>query len=127
MDTESDLHLFNQQTLLPITNIPSPNASETLLEDYASTSLSLFTHPIDFLQKANLLPKHTQANKLHIKQHQTHVSVIGLVIGRQRLGTSKGVTFITLEDNTGNINVVVWLATSRAQKPDYTNTSKYVI
>jgi len=119
MDTESDLPLFNQQESLPINNIPSPNATETLLEDYVSTSLSLFTHPVELLQVAGLLPKYIQANQLHLKTHQTHVSVIGLVIGRQRPGTSKGVTFITLEDNTGNINVVVWLATARAQKQAY--------
>lgn len=119
MDTENDLPLFSQQRSLPITNIPSLNASQTLLEDYASTSLSLFTHPIELLKEANLLPKHTQANELHLKAHQTTVSVIGLVIGRQRPGTSKGVTFITLEDHTGNINVVVWLATSRSQKQAY--------
>ncbi|MBL4631887.1 MAG: error-prone DNA polymerase [Paraglaciecola sp.] len=138
MDTETDLPLFNQKTSLPISkvpspnvtkinqqtsqptnNIPSPNATDTLLEDYVSTSLSLFTHPIELLNNAKLLPKHTPANKLHLKAHQTQVSVIGLVIGRQRPGTSKGVTFITLEDNTGNINVVVWLATSRAQKQAY--------
>jgi error-prone DNA polymerase len=119
MDTESDLPLFNQQKSLPMTNIPSPTTAENLLEDYVSTSLSLFTHPIELLQKENLLPKHTKANDLHLKAHQTHVSVIGLVIGRQRPGTSKGVTFVTLEDNTGNINVVIWLATSRAQKQAY--------
>ena len=119
MDKESDLPVFNTQTSLPITNIPSPNSVETLLEDYVSTNLSLFTHPIELLQKANLLTKYTQANELHLKAHQTHVCVIGLVIGRQRPGTSKGVTFITLEDNTGNINVVVWLATSRMQKKAY--------
>ena len=119
MDKEADLPLFNQQTSLPITNIPSPNATEILLEDYVATSLSLSTHPIELLHKANLLPKHTQANQLHLKAHQSHVCVIGLVIGRQRPGTSKGVTFVTLEDNTGNINVVVWLSTSRAQKQAY--------
>jgi error-prone DNA polymerase len=119
MDTESDLPLFNQQTSLAITNIPNPSATETLLEDYVSTSLSLYTHPVELLHKANLLPKHTLAKELHLKAHQTPVSVIGLVIGRQRPGTSKGVTFVTLEDNTGNINVVIWLATSRAQKQAY--------
>ncbi|WP_299084962.1 error-prone DNA polymerase [uncultured Paraglaciecola sp.] len=119
MDTENDLPLFRQQQTLPIANMPSPTATENLLEDYASTSLSLFTHPIDLLRNAHLLPKHTPAKELQFKAHQTPVSVIGLVIGRQRPGTSKGVTFITLEDNTGNINVVVWLATSRAQKQAY--------
>jgi error-prone DNA polymerase len=119
MDAESDLPLFNQQASFPISNIPNPSATETLLEDYVATGLSLSTHPIELLHKAKLLPKHTQANQLHLKAHQTHVSVIGLVIGRQRPGTSKGVTFVTLEDNTGNINVVIWLATSRAQKQAY--------
>ena len=119
MDTESDLPLFNQQISLPISNIPRPNATETLLEDYVATGLSLSTHPIELLHKANLLPKYTQANTLQLKAHQSHVCVIGLVIGRQRPGTSKGVTFVTLEDHTGNINVVVWLATSRAQKQAY--------
>lgn len=119
MDTESDLPLFNRQSSFPITNIPAPNTTESLLEDYASTSLSLASHPIELLQKSNLLPKYTQAEKLHIKAHQSPVCVIGLVIGRQRPGTSKGVTFVTLEDNTGNVNVVVWLATSRAQKQAY--------
>lgn len=123
MDNETDLPLFEQQSAEPITSIPIPTATETLLEDYVSTNLSLFAHPIELLQQANLLPKYTPANKLALKDHQTHVSVIGLVIGRQRPGTSKGVTFLTLEDNTGNINVVVWLTTSRAQKQVYLKSS----
>ena len=44
------------------------------------------------------------------------MSVVGLVVGRQSPGTAAGVTFITLEDHTGNCNVVVWQATANAQK-----------
>jgi len=42
--------------------------------------------------------------------------VVGLVTGRQSPGTAAGVTFMTLEDDTGNTNVVVWQATAHAQK-----------
>jgi error-prone DNA polymerase len=44
---------------------------------------------------------------------------VGIVTGRQSPGTAAGVTFITLEDDTGNINVVIWQATARAQKQAY--------
>ncbi len=47
------------------------------------------------------------------------VTVIGVVTGRQSPGTAGGVTFFTLEDDTGNINVVVWQATAREQKQAY--------
>lgn len=44
------------------------------------------------------------------------VQVVGLVTGRQRPGSASGVTFVTLEDEAGNINVVVWLDTARRQR-----------
>jgi error-prone DNA polymerase len=45
--------------------------------------------------------------------------VLGCVTGRQAPGTAAGVTFITLEDHTGNMNVVVWVATARAQQTTF--------
>ncbi|MGJ8681361.1 error-prone DNA polymerase [Paraglaciecola sp.] len=119
MDTESELALFKQSPSETAANIPKPTQIDTLVEDYQATSLSLFAHPITLLKQANLLPAYTPANQLLSKSHQSTISVVGLVTGRQRPGTSKGVTFVTLEDDTGNINVVVWLATSRAQKQAY--------
>ncbi|MDU0354362.1 error-prone DNA polymerase [Paraglaciecola aquimarina] len=119
MDKQSELALLQHQPIDPTINIPSPSQTETLIEDYNATSLSLTSHPIRLLKEANLLPKYTLATELQEKHHQSPVSVVGVVTGRQRPGTSKGVTFITLEDDTGNINVVVWLATSRAQKQAY--------
>ncbi|GAK87734.1 DNA polymerase III alpha subunit [Vibrio ponticus] len=53
------------------------------------------------------------------KPHQSLVTVVGVVTGRQSPGTAAGVTFFTLEDDTGNINVVVWRATARAQQKAY--------
>lgn len=115
METETDLPLFkHQQPPSVLENRPSD--IETMLEDYASTSLSLNAHPIQLLREASLLPRYTSANQLVNKAHKSVVSVIGVVIGRQAPGTAAGVTFMTLEDDTGNANVVVWQATARAQK-----------
>ncbi|MEP7705328.1 error-prone DNA polymerase [Paraglaciecola sp. 25GB23A] len=125
MDNESDLPLF-RHLAEPAANyseslvaIKKPSASETLIEDYSSLSLTLGKHPIALLREAGLLPKHVQANQLYQREHQKPLSVIGVVVGRQRPGTSKGVTFISLEDDTGCMNVIVWLATARAQKQAY--------
>jgi error-prone DNA polymerase len=98
-----------------------PSLFESLVEDYASTGLSINLHPIELLSKANLLPKFVLANNLGNLPHQSLVSVIGLVAGKQSPGTAAGVTFITLEDHTGNINVVLWQASARAQKKAYMN------
>ena len=55
------------------------------------------------------------------KPHQSLVTAAGLVTGRQRHGTASGVTFITLEDETGNTNLVVWQGTAQAQRHAYLN------
>lgn len=96
-----------------------PSDMENLLEDYQATRLSLRQHPVALLRNQGLLGKHTMANQLHTVRHQQVVCVIGLVTGRQRPGTSKGVTFVTLEDDTGNINIIVWLATARQQQKQF--------
>ena len=49
-----------------------------------------------------------QADRMHEPPNNAYVSVAGLVLVRQRPGTAKGVVFITLEDETGVVNVVVW-------------------
>ena len=55
------------------------------------------------------------------KPHQSLVTAAGIVTGRQRPSTASGVTFITLEDETGNTNLVVWQGTARAQRQVYLN------
>ena len=93
-----------------------PTAIDNLLEDYHSLRLSLNSHPIQILHDQNLLEKYIPATELHLIKHKSIVSVVGVVIGKQSPGTASGVTFMTIEDHTGNINIVVWLATARAQK-----------
>ncbi|TKB47540.1 error-prone DNA polymerase [Thalassotalea mangrovi] len=115
MNKESDLPLFKHHSI----NEPhlfSPSDIETLNEDYAATGLTLNTHPIRLLEQAGHLSGFIRMNQLMSKPHKSLVTVVGIVTGRQSPGTASGVTFVTLEDDTGNINVIVWAGTARAQK-----------
>jgi len=96
-----------------------PSQFDTLIEDYASTGLTLNCHPITLLDRAGKLGKFTRANQLMSIKHQSFIDVVGVVTGKQSPGTAAGVTFFTLEDDTGNINVIVWAGTAHAQKKPY--------
>lgn len=98
-----------------------PSAREELLEDYQSMGLSLRQHPIALLRQHHQLDKHTTANLLPSLTHHSLVTVIGIVTGKQSPGTAGGVTFLTLEDDTGNMNVIIWPATARAQQQPFLN------
>ncbi len=83
---------------------------EEVLADYQSTRLSLKSHPLALhrkqLEHMNLV---TAEQLLHF-QNGRLVSVAGLVLLRQRPSTAKGITFVTLEDETGTINLIVHMA-----------------
>lgn len=96
--------------------LPAPTEIDEVLEDYAATGLSLQQHPIALLRRAGKLPRSTTAAALSGVRHKSPVRISGLVTLRQRPGTAAGVTFISLEDETGTANVVVWLATAQAQQ-----------
>ncbi|WP_159651796.1 error-prone DNA polymerase [Vibrio atypicus] len=119
MDSLSDLPLFQEIQEADKELVSAPSDIQTLLEDYASTGLSLQQHPITLLDKAGVLEHFTRMNELTSRPHQSLVTVVGVVTGKQAPGTAAGVTFFTLEDDTGNINVVVWQTTARAQKQAY--------
>lgn len=119
MDNSRTLPLFQDGEQADQTWAWAPTKCDDMHEDYAALELSLAHHPIALLRSCGVLGQYTPANRLSQHQHKQPVTVVGLVTGRQRPGTSKGVTFITLEDDTGNINVIVWLATARAQKQAY--------
>ena len=85
----------------------TPSRGETLLNDYASLGLSLKHHPMELLGDALHRPR-MNAAAVHTQAHGTRLYTAGLVTLRQRPSTAKGVVFVTLEDETGMINVVVW-------------------
>jgi error-prone DNA polymerase len=79
---------------------------ENILEDYRSVGLSLRRHPMAVLRPR--FKNHVTATQLRNLKPGRMVRATGIVTGRQRPGTASGVVFVTLEDETGNINVVVW-------------------
>ncbi len=89
----------------PRVQLPSMHLGEEVVEDYVSMRLSLRAHPMELLRPSMPdLTTHADLLGTGLKR----VSVCGLVITRQRPGTASGVIFITLEDETGVSNVVVW-------------------
>ncbi|MFA0085922.1 error-prone DNA polymerase [Vibrio sp. 10N.261.51.F12] len=119
MDNAHDLPLFQS---LPYESKALPNTPteiDNVLEDFSSTNVSLRQHPITLLDRAGTLGRFTRMQELHQHAHKSMVNVVGLVTGKQSPGTAAGATFITLEDDTGNINIVVWSATAKAQKKAY--------
>lgn len=124
MDSASDLPLFSQiddsfEKGNDEQGLQQPSEMQDLLEDFTSVGISLNKHPITLLEEANRLGRFTHMKDLKQQRHKSMVTVVGLVTGKQSPGTAAGVTFVTLEDNTGNINVVVWGATARAQQQAY--------
>ena len=90
------------------TLLPAMPISEEVVADYQTTRLSLKAHPMAFL-RADLAERgFVRACDLRARKFRSMVQVAGVVLIRQRPGSAKGVTFITLEDETGVINLVVW-------------------
>ncbi|WP_300499990.1 error-prone DNA polymerase [Marinobacter sp.] len=96
--------------------LPEPTEGQNVLADYASQGLTLQRHPLALLREQGHLKFCLRAEQLRNIQPGRPVQVAGLVTGRQRPGSASGVTFVTLEDETGNVNVVVWLETARRQR-----------
>ncbi|MDN3679735.1 error-prone DNA polymerase [Vibrio tapetis subsp. quintayensis] len=119
MDNLNDLPLFRNLAPSNDAHQYTPDEFSTLNEDYAATGLSLNKHPITLLDEAGKLGRFTRMTDLLSMSHKSLVTVTGVVTGKQSPGTAAGVTFVTLEDDTGNINVVVWAGTAKAQKQAY--------
>jgi error-prone DNA polymerase len=88
--------------------LPAPSASEEVVGDYEAIRLSLKAHPVQFLRErlggAGAIP----CERVSSDPANRKTAVGGVVLVRQRPGTAKGVCFITLEDETGVANIVVW-------------------
>lgn len=82
---------------------------DTLLLDYKNArGVSLKFHPMQLLRNTQPFSKCTVSANIFDKKNNGLIEVSGVVTGRQRPGTASGVIFMTLEDETGNINVVLW-------------------
>ncbi len=98
----------SKETIEENVSLPVMTISEHVVQDYAATSLSLKAHPVSFvrekLAQLHILP----TAELAKAKNGDLVKVAGLVLVRQRPGTAEGICFITIEDETGCANLVVF-------------------
>lgn len=102
----------------PCVTLAPPTVSEDLHADYASVGTTLGPHPLALLREELRARRCRSGKELLALEHGRNVSVAGLVTGRQRPATASGVTFVTLEDEFGNINVVVWRDLAERQRAE---------
>jgi error-prone DNA polymerase len=91
----------------PFFFLPPMPLYEEVVADYRTAGLSLRAHPISFYRQQLERLGITPAQRLVEFPNDAPVRVAGLVLLRQRPGTAKGITFVTLEDETGTVNLVV--------------------
>jgi error-prone DNA polymerase len=92
----------------PEVALPELRLSEHVIQDYATTGLSIKGHPLGFIRHTLDLLHIQTAKAANQAENKTILKTAGLILVRQRPGTAKGVCFITLEDETGTTNLVVF-------------------
>jgi error-prone DNA polymerase len=94
----------------------APSEGQDIVADFAHTGLTLRRHPLTLLRSKLSAQKILSATDLKQIQHGQRIRTAGIVTCRQRPGTASGVTFITLEDETGYSNIVVWRDLAERQR-----------
>ena len=99
-----------QGSLLPEDDLALPSAAEgeEVLWDYAATGLTLRRHPLALLRPKLAKQGLLTARQLDAVKAGRYAKACGIVTGRQKPQTAKGTLFVTLEDETGNVQVIVW-------------------
>ena len=108
---QDDLPLFASRPARetePDARLPSMPLGAHVVEDYRRLSLSLKAHPASFMRARLSARGILRSDALRSVKNGERVTVAGLVLVRQRPGTAKGVIFMTLEDETGIANIIVW-------------------
>jgi error-prone DNA polymerase len=95
---------INEQVL----QLPAAPEGEEIVGDYAALGLTLRRHPLALLRPRLARMKLMSAEELRSLSSGQTARACGIVKGRQRPGTANGTIFVTLEDETGNVNVIVW-------------------
>lgn len=101
----------------PKASLPAMPPGQHVIEDYRSLALSLKAHPVSFLREGLAAARVRPNAALDAAANGDRICVCGLVLVRQRPGTAKGVIFMTLEDETGIANIVVWKKTFERFRP----------
>jgi error-prone DNA polymerase len=106
-----DLHIAEGVPLLT-----APTEGKDIVADYRSVGLTLKRHPLALLRERLQRERMVSAAELRELASGLTVRTAGLVIGRQRPHSANGVTFVTLEDETGCINLIVWRSVAEQQR-----------
>ncbi|HSM10666.1 MAG TPA: error-prone DNA polymerase [Lysobacter sp.] len=96
--------------------LPLPTPGEDMRADYALTGTTLGRHPLSLLRKVLATKRYRRSADLRHLPHGRQVRIAGLVTLRQRPETASGVTFLTLEDEDGMTNVVIWRDLAERQR-----------
>ncbi|OOQ62284.1 error-prone DNA polymerase [Mucilaginibacter pedocola] len=99
---------LSETALETLPDLPAMTRGEHVVQDYISTGLSLKDHPVGLLRARLTQMRNIRVSDIARKKDGDHVCIAGLITVRQRPGTAKGVLFMTLEDETGAANLVVW-------------------
>jgi error-prone DNA polymerase len=116
IDTRATAMLAQTRTHEAAATLAAPDAAATVLADYRATGLSLTQHPVALLRRELAAFKVQPAAVLRGYPNGRLARASGLVTHRQRPETAKGVVFVTLEDETGAVNVIVWPQVAEAQR-----------
>lgn len=111
---------------VPVEETPAlaaPSEGAEIVGDYRAQGLTLGRHPLALLRKQLLAKRFLPAEVLMDFQNGQLARACGIVTVRQRPGTAKGVLFLTIEDETGNINVIVWASLVEQQRREVLNAS----
>ena len=101
--------------------LPAPTEGQEIVADYRSLGLTLRRHPLALLRGQLRAKRIVTAEDISRTPHGRFTRVAGIVIGRQRPDTKSGVVFVTLEDETGATNVIVWRDVGDRQRRELFN------
>jgi error-prone DNA polymerase len=96
--------------------LTAPTEGQGIAADYAALGLTLGRHPLALLRERLRAASLASARELLQSVNGARVRTAGIVLMRQRPGTASGVTFVTLEDESGQVNVIVWERIARTQR-----------
>ena len=96
--------------------LPAPTEGERIVADYASIGLTLGRHPLALLRERLRKKQLLRSDELRCVANGREVRTAGIVLMRQRPQTASGVTFLTLEDESGQVNIIVWERVGREQR-----------
>jgi error-prone DNA polymerase len=114
---ETGAHILRDAPVVETSPVlAAPTEGENIVADYASTGLTLGRHPLALLRPRLARMRFVATGAMRLLPSGSPVRVAGIVTGRQRPGTASGTVFVTLEDETGYVNVIVWRDLTERQR-----------